>query len=66
MKRHTLPLIGDLSVASMTSGTQRGSKYVIKLGAVKPNLKIWRFYIRIASNVSHGVFTYVQVEYFLR
>ena len=66
MKRHALPLIGDLSVASMASGTQGDSKYVIKLGAVKPNPKIWRFYIRIASNVSHGVFTCVQVEYLLR
>ena len=55
--RHTLPLIGDLSVASMTSGIQKSSKHVINLGAIEQNLKIWRFYICMALNVSHGVFT---------
>ena len=57
MKRHTLPLIGDLSVASMTSGIEGSSKHVINLGAIEQNLKIWRFYISIAPQVPYGVLT---------
>ena len=56
MKRHILPVIGDLSVAPMLLGIEGGLKHVINLHTIKQNLNIWRFYIPIAPHVPRGVF----------
>ena len=56
MKRHILPVIGDLSAAPVVMRIEGGLKYVINLQSIKQNLKIWRFYTSIAPHVPHGVF----------
>ena len=56
MKRHILPVIGDLSVVPMTLGIEGGLKHVINLDAIEQNLKIWRFAIPISPHVPRGVF----------
>ena len=56
MKRHILPVIGDLSVAPMVLRIEGDLKHVINLQSIEQNLKIWRFYISIAPQVPRGVF----------